>query len=95
MDTTRDLWMELVSPSALVIFMEYKGETVRTLAAKAIVRDPKTRKYRILSPATIGHLRSGRRRTCEPATAKAIETALQAPPGLLFTPRTNSRAAAA
>lgn len=57
-------------------FMEYKRMTIRDLAREARV-----------SRATIGHLHSGARRSCKPATARAIEEALGAPLGLLFDPR--------
>ena len=87
--------MELVSADALVIYMAYRDETCRTLAAKCLYRDPRTGKLRPLSHQMIGHLRGGRRRTCSAATAKAIEKALQAPPGLLFTPRTAAARSAA
>lgn len=92
MTDSRELWMELVAAAALVSFMEYRDETVRSLAAKAVVRG-RDGKHKALSPALIGHLRSGRRRTCSVSSAKAIEKALQAPPGLLFQPRSSSRAA--
>ena len=39
-----------------------------------------------LSPATIDHLRSGRRDSCNLDTATAIEEALGCPPGLIFAP---------
>lgn len=69
-------WVKLISHAALAQYMEHRGFTVRTLA------------HRVgCSHATIGHLRSGKRMTCRPATAKAIEEALQAPPGSLFVPQ--------
>jgi plasmid maintenance system antidote protein VapI len=34
--------------------------------------------------ATVNHLASGRRDTCTPETARALEDALGCPPGLLF-----------
>lgn len=85
--TTRCLWFELVSVEAFISYMDYRGETVRTLAGKCVVRDQTTGRTKTLSPATIGHLRSGKRKTCNPQTAKAVETALQAPSGLLFIPK--------
>lgn len=45
-----------------------------------------------LGPAIVGHLMSGRRTTCNLTTARALEEALQCPPGFLFEP-TVSRAA--
>lgn len=92
MPETKALWMELVGANALVVFMDYKGESVRSLAAKCVVKDPRRPgRHKVLSPQTIGHLRSGKRRTCSVSTAKAIETALDAPPGLLFVPRSTAR----
>lgn len=86
---TREVWMELVSPRVLASFMAYRGETVRSLAAKSTVG--LGRRGKPLSPAVVGHLRSGKRRTCSPATAGAIERALQVPPGVLFIPRMEAR----
>lgn len=65
--------MELISATALAQYMNYRDLTVRSLAERCGV-----------SSATIGHLRSGRRKTCKPDTAKAIERHLQAPPNSLF-----------
>lgn len=65
--------MRLKSSQMLRQYMEYKRLNVRTLARAARV-----------SHSTVGHLRSGRRSSCKPETARAIEEALQAPPGLLF-----------
>lgn len=69
-------WVQLIDRQTLVRYMEYRGESCTTLAAKVDV-------HRSL----IGHLRSGHRRTCQPATARAIEKALNAPPGSLFVER--------
>ena len=93
MERTGELWMELTGSAILVGWMEYREETVRSLAAKCPIRDPKTGQMKLLATAVIGHLRCGRRRTCTIATAKAIEKALKAPPGLLFVPKV-ARAAA-
>lgn len=91
---TGEWWMELTSKEALVSFMQSNKETVRTLAAKSIVRNPRTaRGYKALSPAMIGHLRSGRRKTCSPETAAAVEKALGCPPNVLFVPRSSAKAA--
>lgn len=90
---TRDVWMELVDRHVLIVWMDHKGETVRSLAAKCVVKDPRTGKHRLLSHQTIGYLRSGARRTCTPSTAKAIEKALDLPSGMLFHPRTIHQAA--
>lgn len=67
------LWVRLISRRVLVDYMKHRDETVRSLAQKVGC-----------SRATIGHLRSGQRGTCRPATASAIERALNAPPGSLF-----------
>ena len=37
-----------------------------------------------LSHSTVNHLLTGRRTSCSPRTAQAIESALECPPGLLF-----------
>ena len=37
-----------------------------------------------LKPGVVGHLISGRRNSCSLKTARAIEEALQCPPGFLF-----------
>ena len=65
--------VKLISAEALAQYMKHRDFTVRTLAARVGV-----------SPATIGHLRSGKRNTCHPDTAKRIEKALDAPTGSLF-----------
>lgn len=67
--------MRLKSRQMLLQYMSYKDMKIRDLATAAKV-----------SRATIGHLHSGQRVTVKPATAKAIEGALGAPPGLLFDP---------
>lgn len=71
--------MRLKSPQMLQQFMSYKRFTIRQLAKAAGV-----------GHATVGHLHSGARNTCGPETARAIEKALQAPPGLLFDPTASS-----
>lgn len=67
--------MRLKDRTMLRQFMGYKRMKIRELALAAGV-----------SRATIGHLHSGARKTVKPATARAIEEALAAPPGLLFEP---------
>jgi transcriptional regulator with XRE-family HTH domain len=47
-----------------------------------------------LAHATVNHLLSGRRDRCSAQTAKAIEHALSAPPGLFFEPVARRRRAA-
>lgn len=37
-----------------------------------------------LKVGIVGHLVSGRRQSCSPITARAIEEAMQCPPGFLF-----------
>lgn len=69
-------WVKLVSSEVLVEYMAYRGFTVRDLAERAKC-----------SPATVGHLRSGKRQTCKTQTATAIAKALQAPVGTLFLPQ--------
>lgn len=82
--TTRRLWMQLMSYQVLDQYMEFRGETNRSLAAKAGV-----------SSATIGHLRSGARNTCRPVTARKIAFALQVLPESLFLPRLSTASVAA
>lgn len=65
--------MRLKSPQMLHQFMSYKRFTIRQLAKAAGV-----------GHATVGHLHSGARNSCSASTARALEEALQAPPGLLF-----------
>lgn len=40
-----------------------------------------------LKASTVGHIVSKRRNSCSLATARAIEEALQCPPGFLFEPK--------
>lgn len=70
--------MRLKSHQVLVQYMNYRQASVRLLADK--VGGPQHR-------STIGHLRSGARKNCNPDLARRIEEALQAPPGLLFDPQ--------
>lgn len=65
--------MRLISRQAFRQYMEFRAETNVSLGKKAGV-----------SKAIVGHLRSGQRDTCTPATARKIEAALNAPPGSLF-----------
>ncbi len=67
--------VKLISPDALAQYMKHRGFTVRSLAEV-------TGAHR----ATIGHLRSGKRKTCEPSLARRIERVLDAPQGSLFVP---------
>lgn len=59
-------------------YMAYRGMNVRRLADAC---RPKR-----LHPSTVGHLVSGKRTTCSPETASAIERALDVPPGTIFQP---------
>lgn len=69
--------MRLRDHRMLQQYMGYRNLNVRQLAKLAGV-----------SRATVGHLHSGARQgACSPKTARAIEQALQAPPGLLFDAR--------
>lgn len=61
---------------ALAIWMAHKGFSGRGLAAEAG-----------LGQAIVGHILSGRRDTCKPATAAAIEKALDVPAGFFFEPK--------
>jgi len=72
---TRRLWVRLISRQALDQYMRFRGVTNRSLAERAD-----------LGRGIVGHLRSGKRVTCSPETATAIESALNAPPGSLFVP---------
>ena len=63
----------LIDAGALRNYMRFRGFTVRTLAKQVDC-----------SHATVGHLRSGKRRTCNPETAKAIAKALDCPVESLF-----------
>lgn len=71
--------MRLISYQVLDQYMEFRGETNRSLARKAN-----------LSQATIGHLRSGARNSCRPATARRIAFALQVLPESLFMPEVST-----
>jgi transcriptional regulator with XRE-family HTH domain len=66
--------------AALRAYLRLLGWSERGLAGRAGV-----------SPATVNHLVSGRRQTCSPATAAALEAALGCPPGLFFEPRPPKR----
>lgn len=69
--------VRVISSQAFAQYMKHRGFTVRSLA-QALGDD----RYR----STIGHLRSGKRPTCDPALAKRIEKVLDAPLGSLFIP---------
>lgn len=65
--------MRLISAQALKQYMEYRGYSVRSLAAKVGV-----------SHGTIGWLTSGQRKTTKGDTAKRIAKALDCPVNALF-----------
>jgi plasmid maintenance system antidote protein VapI len=70
---TRALWMETTRPGALAFFMKHRNVSVRALAKDAGV-----------AYAVVGHLKTGRRTTCTPYTAGALERSLDVPTGTLF-----------
>jgi transcriptional regulator with XRE-family HTH domain len=65
--------MRIRDSAALRAYLRLLGLSERALAARAGV-----------AHATVNHLLSGRRRTCSPETAAAIEAALACPPGVFF-----------
>lgn len=65
--------MKLISHQVLDQYMEFRGESNRTLAEKVGV-----------SKSTIAHLRRGARSYCNPKVGPKIEKKLNAPPGSLF-----------
>jgi len=65
--------MKLRSREMLKQYLLMKGVSGRGLAAQAG-----------LSHSTVNHLITGRRAGCSERTGRAIETALDCPPGLLF-----------
>ena len=71
----RRMYVRLISTQVLRDYMKFRGETNASLGAKCAP---------YAGRSIIGHLRSGFRQTCSPDTAKAIERALNAPPGSLF-----------
>lgn len=86
-------WVKLISGDALAQYMGFRDHTVRSLAAEV---DSEVRKMakkhadvpaEISSRSIIGHLRSGKRTTCQWWTARAIEKCLNAPTGSLFVPQ--------
>lgn len=65
--------VRLISSTVLADYMRFRDLSVRELASRVGC-----------SHQVIGHLRSGKRATCRPETARKIEEALNAPPGSLF-----------
>ena len=78
----RDPWrliVRLKSRRALNEYADFHNLSGRALAKKAG-----------LGPAIVGHLMSGRRSTCNLATARKLEEALGCPSGFLFEPSMSS-----
>jgi transcriptional regulator with XRE-family HTH domain len=71
--------VKLISANQLQFWMRYReGMSVRQLAAKCDC-----------SHSTIGHLRSGARKTCSPELANKIARALECPKEALFMPESS------
>lgn len=75
------------STQAFRQYMDFAGHTNASLAEKATERLRRQKSTATVGRAIVGHLRSGKRMTCNPQTARAIEDALGCPPGLLFVPK--------
>lgn len=84
MVTEGKFWVKLIDKGSLVRYMQFRGHSVRSLAEAVDRQVKKTEKQAISSRAAIGHLRSGKRSTVQPWTARAIEICLECPPGSLF-----------
>lgn len=69
--------VRVISAQAFAQYMKHRGFTVRTLADA--LGGPHLR-------STVGHLRSGKRSTCDPHLARRIEKVLDAPKDSLFIP---------
>lgn len=67
--------VRLISADQLRFWMQYRELSVRELAVKVGC-----------SHSTIGHLRSGARRTCKPELANKIAKSLECPKEALFVP---------
>ena len=78
------LWVRIISTQAFAQYMEFRGETNRSLAEKATEVLRKRRVNAKVGHGIVGHLRNGERTTCSHATATALEEALNAPPNSLF-----------
>lgn len=65
--------VRLISHEALASYMSCRDISVRELAMRTGIHR-----------STIGHLRSGKRATCTPQTARAISKALDVPVNVLF-----------
>jgi hypothetical protein len=69
--------VRVISSQAFAQYMKHRGFSVRSLADA--LGGPHLR-------STIGHLRSGKRPTCDPDLARRIEKILDAPKDSLFVP---------
>lgn len=65
--------MKLISQEAFRNYVAHREMSMREIGERAGV-----------SRQLVGHLHSGKRTSCRPENAKAIEKALDAPPGSLF-----------
>ena len=77
-------WVKLIDQKTLVRYMDWRGFSVRSLAEAVDREVGKHDRREISSRAAIGHLRSGKRSTVQPWTARAIEKCLECPPGSMF-----------
>ena len=78
------LIVRLKSRRALNEYIEFHKVSGRELARRA--NEIARKSGATVGPAIVNHLRSGHRDTCNLTTARAIEEALQCPPGFLFMP---------
>lgn len=78
------LIVRLKSRRTLNEYIEFHKISGRELARRANLIAKKNGDS--VGPAIVNHLRSGYRDSCNLATARAIEEALQCPPGFLFEP---------
>lgn len=76
--------MRLKSRRVLNEYIEFHKISGRELARRANQIAKKADPNDSVGPAIVNHLRSGFRDTCNLVTARAIEEALQCPPGFLF-----------
>lgn len=85
----------LLSQTAFKQYLEHRGESYESLAAKVTVLGSKLKPAPVrCSKATIGHLVTGEIRGTAPKRAKLIEEALHAPIGSLFVYKVSRVAAA-
>jgi hypothetical protein len=81
-----DMWrlrVKLRSRRLLRDYVKHMNLSVRQLSKRATAASLADGGPAV-GPAIVGHLLSGKRKTCNPATARAIEEGLGCPPGLLF-----------